>query len=103
MSLSARSLIPLFKSEKNEEMYKFEWQTDRLMERYTFRIKHRIHFFYKQPVYVYKQPVLRSLKNLATFEAQKCPVAKEIVLTMLFLLLTGQIYQNLWYFKQLWA
>ena len=33
-----------------------------------------IHFFlYKQPVY--KQPVLRPLKNVATFEAQKSPVA----------------------------
>ena len=30
-------------------------------------------FLYKQPVY--KQPVLRSLKNVATFEAQKSPVA----------------------------
>ena len=32
-----------------------------------------IHFFYKKPVY--KQPVLRPLKNVATFEAQKSPVA----------------------------
>ena len=31
------------------------------------------YFFYKQPVY--KQPVLRPLKNVATFEAQKSPVA----------------------------
>ena len=31
------------------------------------------HFFYKQPVY--KQPVLRPLKNAATFKAQKSPVA----------------------------
>ena len=30
-------------------------------------------FLYKQPVY--KQPVLRPLKNVATFEAQKSPVA----------------------------
>ena len=29
--------------------------------------------FFKQPVY--KQPVLRPLKNVATFEAQKSPVA----------------------------
>ena len=29
--------------------------------------------FYKQPVY--KQPVLRPLKNVAIFEAQKLPIA----------------------------
>ena len=29
-------------------------------------------FLYQQPVY--KQPVLRPLKNVATFEAQKLPV-----------------------------
>ena len=30
-------------------------------------------FFFKQPVY--KQPVLRPLKNVAAYEAQKSPVA----------------------------
>ena len=30
-------------------------------------------FFYKQPVY--KQPVVRALKTVATFEAQISPVA----------------------------
>ena len=39
-----------------------------------WRLKlHLYTFFYKQPVY--KQPVLRPLKNVATFEAQKSPVA----------------------------
>ena len=33
-------------------------------------------FLYKQPVY--KQPVLRPLKNVATFEAQISPVAKKL-------------------------
>ena len=33
----------------------------------------QLHFFYKKPVY--KQPVLRPLKNVATFEAQKSPTA----------------------------
>ena len=45
--------------------------------KYTQKIKITVpaytFFLYKQPVY--KQPVLRPLKNEATFEAQKSPVA----------------------------
>ena len=37
-----------------------------------------IHFFYKQPVY--KQPMLRPLKNVATFEAQKSAVAVVVLI-----------------------